>query len=58
MREPAETVCPQLAAGDLVVSEVRGPQRPEDASGAWVEIFNASGREVDLLGIKVRFRDR
>lgn len=56
-REPAEAVCPELAAGDLVVTEVRGPQSPADAGGAWVEIYNASGRTLDLLGVKVWFRD-
>jgi len=55
-REPAEAVCPALVAGDLVVTEVRGPQVPEDASGAWIELYNASGGPIDLLGIRVRFR--
>ncbi|HWO17690.1 MAG TPA: hypothetical protein VNO30_02905 [Kofleriaceae bacterium] len=55
-RVPAERVCPPLEPGHLVVTEVRGPQTPEDPLGAWIELFNASGVAVDLAGIKVRFR--
>lgn len=56
VRDPAEAVCPPLAAGELVVTEVRGPQVPEDAAGAWVELYNASGRRLDLAGVALRFR--
>jgi hypothetical protein len=55
-REPAEAVCPDLGEADLVITEVRGPQSPEDASGSWIELYNASRFAVDLAGIKVRFR--
>jgi hypothetical protein len=56
VRAPAEAVCPELAAGDLIVTEVRGPQDPEDASGSWLELYNASDAAIDLRGIKIRFR--
>lgn len=59
VREPAEAVCPPLAAGDLVVTELRGPQQPAGSSdplGAWVELYNGSGRAIDLLGVRLRFR--
>ena len=39
-----------------MVTEIRGPQ--DDALGAWVEVYNASGSSVDLEGIKVRFRKK
>lgn len=55
-RAPAEAVCPDLAPGELVVTEVRGPQTPEDAAGAWIELYNASGRRLDLAGLELRFR--
>jgi hypothetical protein len=58
VRVPAETVCPPLEAGHLVVTEVRGPQSPADPLGAWLELYNASGVAIDLAGTQVRFRRR
>lgn len=55
-REPMPAECPDLAPGELVVTEIRGPQNPEDALGPWIELYNASGATVDLRGIKIRFR--
>jgi hypothetical protein len=57
-RDPAEAVCPDLVAGDLVVTEVRGTQSPSDLDGPWIEVFNAASSSYDLEGTKVRFRDR
>jgi len=56
-RDPAEELCPDIAAGDLVVTEIRGDQSPADLVGPWIELFNASGRPIDLLGIRARFHD-
>lgn len=57
-RDPAEELCPPLSAGDLVITEIRGPQTPADiVTGPWLELYNASGHVVDLLGIRVRFHD-
>jgi hypothetical protein len=57
VREPVEQVCPDIAGGDLVVTEVRGIQNPEDPVGSqWVEVYNASGKQLDLIGTKIRFR--
>ncbi|MGN6111037.1 MAG: hypothetical protein ACTHU0_38420 [Kofleriaceae bacterium] len=55
-RDAEEAVCPDVAPGELVITELRGPQRPEDSLGPWIEIYNASGRELDLAGTRVRFR--
>jgi hypothetical protein len=55
-REPAEAVCPPLSPGQLVVTEIRGSQDPEDTWGSWLELYNASGRAVDLAGLQLRFR--
>lgn len=48
--------CPELEPGDLIVTEVRGPQNPDDTLGVWIELQNISSGAVDLLGTKVRFR--
>ena len=56
-RDPEEALCPDVGAGALIVTEVRGPQMPADAvNGEWVELYNASGATVDLIGVRVRFR--
>jgi hypothetical protein len=58
--EPA--LCPDLAAGDLVVTELRGKQptpadgAPTDTGGQWIELYNASGATIDLRGLHVRPR--
>jgi hypothetical protein len=56
VRDAAPAECPTIAPGDLVVTEFRGPQTPEDLDGPWVEIYNAYGSSVDLEGTKIRFR--
>jgi hypothetical protein len=50
--------CPAIAPGDLLITEFRGEQSPEDTLGVWVEIFNASPSTIDLEGLKVRFRKK
>jgi hypothetical protein len=58
-RDAAPAECPALAPGDLVVTEVRGPQNPDDLEGGiWVELYNASGAGIDLEGTKIRFRKK
>jgi hypothetical protein len=56
VRDPAPAECPPAGVGDLVITEFRGPQNPEDLLGVWVELYNASGSTLDLEGTKVRFR--
>lgn len=56
VRDPAEAVCPEAAVGDLVVTEIGGPQTGADTLQPWIELYNASGAPIDLLGTKVRFR--
>lgn len=56
-RDAEEALCPDVAVGGLIVTEVRGPQNPADAvNGEWIEIYNASGASIDMEGIRVRFR--
>jgi hypothetical protein len=48
-REPLEWVCPDVGYGGLVLTELRGPQTGSDDPD-WIEIYNASGRDLDLYG--------
>lgn len=54
-REPEALVCPDADEGELVISEIRGPQSGSDTWGQWVELFNASGGDLDLYGLRVTF---
>jgi hypothetical protein len=46
--------CPDMASGELVVTEVQGDDDP--FNGSWIELFNASGRTLELEGARIRFR--
>ncbi len=52
-REPLAPICPELAPGELVITEVRGPQSGSDTWGEWLELYNASGSDIDLRGLTV-----
>ena len=41
-----------------MITEIRGPQSPDDANGPWIELFNATPSAIDLEGIKIRFRKK
>ena len=56
VRDPAEGFCPPLDEGDLVITEIGGPQTGFDTLQPWIELYNASGASVDLVGLKIRFR--
>ncbi len=51
-RDPIDELCPPVGAGDLVVTELRGPQAP-DSWGQWIELHNATGSDVELEGLVV-----
>ncbi len=53
--EPLDIPCPAISAGELVVTEVHGPQTGEDQYGEWIEVYNASSRTIDLSGLSVSF---
>jgi hypothetical protein len=56
-RDPIDVPCPGVAGGELAVSEIRGDQTgAADALGQWIEIYNASGRLIDLTGLVVKIR--
>ena len=39
--------------GDLITTEIRGPQTGADGYGEWIEIYNRSAAAVQLTGLKV-----
>ena len=55
VRDAEDPECPALAADDLVITEIAGPQTGNDLP-PWIEIYNASGGSVDLQGLRLRFR--
>ena len=50
-REPEEFICPEVAPGDLVVTELRGPQSSPNSLPQWIEIANVSAEDLDLEGL-------
>lgn len=59
VRDPAPAECPDVTVGDLVITEFRGGQNPEDVfGGEWVELYNTTGTSIDLAGTRVRFRKK
>ncbi len=54
-RPPLGEFCPDLSEGELVITEIRGPQTGGDNRGQWFEVYNASDRAVDLRGLRIEF---
>lgn len=57
-RDPAPALCPDIGVGDLVVTELRGPQDADESLAPWIELYNASGASIDLEGTRIRFRKK
>ncbi|RLB53294.1 MAG: hypothetical protein DRI34_13620 [Deltaproteobacteria bacterium] len=55
-RAPLELDCTPVGAGELAVTEVRGPQGGADTWGQWIEIANTTGRALNLAGLTVNLR--
>lgn len=53
VRPPLDDSCPELVAGDLVISEIRGPQ--SGSYRQWVEIYNASDHPIAANGLRLEF---
>jgi len=49
LRAPEPCVA-DLDEGDVVITEIRGPQ--DGTWGEWIELYNASGRALDLRGMR------
>jgi hypothetical protein len=52
-RGPADEICPPAGTGDLVITELRGEQSGGDTWGQWIEVYNASGGDLDLEGTQL-----
>ncbi|MEM6293798.1 MAG: lamin tail domain-containing protein [Myxococcota bacterium] len=57
-RPPLGEFCPDVDEGDLVITEIRGPQDGADTRGQWFEVYNATDRDIDLRGLRIEFFDR
>lgn len=57
VRPPLAGVCPEVQAGDLVLTEVRGPQTGDNSYRQWLELYNASDEPLALGGLGVAFTD-
>ncbi len=53
-RDPLDVPCPAIIEGALVITELRGSQSGTDGYGEWIELYNASGGTIDLLGLEVK----
>jgi hypothetical protein len=53
IREPLPDICPSVEVGELVISELRGPQEGDDSFGHYIEVYNAAGKTIDLQGLVV-----
>lgn len=51
VRDPLPSVCPELAPGDLVVTEIRGAQA--GSYRQWIEIYNASDTDLPVAGLRL-----
>lgn len=51
--DPLPSICPAVAVGELVITEIRGPQSTPDTRGQWIELANASGAPLDLHGLHI-----
>jgi hypothetical protein len=55
-REPLKLECTPLGSGDLVISELRGDQTGTDTWGQWIELYNTTTGELELLGVTLNIK--
>jgi hypothetical protein len=55
VRDPLDVDCAALAAGDLVITELRGPQAEASSYRQWIEVYNARDEPVQLAGLRLVF---
>ncbi len=53
VRDAEPERCPTAGAGDVVITELRGPQDGGDTWGQFVELANVTGVELDLEGAAI-----
>jgi hypothetical protein len=53
VREPLDDTCPDVAEGDLVITEIRGPQSANSQTiyRQWIEVYNASDAPIAAKGL-------
>jgi hypothetical protein len=56
VQAPKPEICPDVAVGDLVITELHGSQAV-GSDPKWIEITNRSDHEVDLLGLHVHITE-
>jgi hypothetical protein len=54
-RDPTTAECPDIDEGDLVVTEIQGPQT-DATQPVWIELYNTTSGSIDLEGTRIRFR--
>jgi hypothetical protein len=55
-REQEPFLCPDVGEGELIITEIRGPQEGPDTWGQWIELHNPTDRDLDLFGLRVSMR--
>jgi len=51
VRDPLPSACPELNAGDLVVTEIRGAQA--GSYRQWIEIYNTTDADIPVAGLRI-----
>jgi hypothetical protein len=51
VRDPLPSTCPELAPGDLVVTEIRGDQA--GSYRQWIEIYNPTDAAIPVAGLRI-----
>lgn len=52
-RPALDEVCPDVQAGTLALTELRGPQAGSDTWGQWIELKNTGSEALDLTGLQI-----
>lgn len=55
VRDPLTGVCPDAAPGELILTEIRGPQDGTNRDVQWLELRNLGDQELALGGLRVEF---
>jgi hypothetical protein len=50
---PPAKACASLVAGNLVITEIMPNPAGEDSGKEWFEVFNSTGRELDVAGLEL-----
>lgn len=58
VRDPLPVACAEVAAGDLVITELRGKQTGNSSYRQWIEVYNASDAAIDLSGLRLVFTQK